>query len=172
MEGSFVSNNDRNSMITLFIIVYLICILCAIIPIIGIFGLPEKAKAVYFKIDKKSDNSQKDHAAVVKFDSLVNTLDSLLKAKELTSRYRTATTEMRTLSDNLKKSGNPYQSVFNTVANLFDRIETYCDNSAKADQLEKDLNILKIEKEQLTKDLQEANNKIQLKDVQIEKLSK
>ena len=53
MKGSFVSNNDRNAIITMFIVAYVICLLCAIIPLYAIFALPEKAKEVaYFKLDK------------------------------------------------------------------------------------------------------------------------
>lgn len=165
MKGSFVSNDDRNSMITMFIVVYVVCILCAIIPLIFIFGLPEKAKDVaYFKVDKKSDNNQKD--LLVQFDTYIITLDSLLKAENLESRYGTATIGLRTLTDGLKKERNPYSSVFIKVADLYDQIKVYCERSKKTNDLEKENANLKTEiekKDEALKKLEEDKKDLEEK---------
>jgi hypothetical protein len=152
MAGSTLNNSDRSAMITMFIVAYIICVLCAIIPLYGFFGLPDKAqKLSYFKVDK---NSQKDlKETLANFNSLVTTLDSLLKVENLESRYGTATLELRTLTEGLKKEGNPYYPVFSKIADLYDQIKKYCENSSKAEQLNSD-NI------KLTKDLDEKKNEL------------
>ena len=131
----------------MFIVVYVICVLCAIIPLYGIFALPEKAKErSEFQVDKSSMKSQKE--LLTKFSSLVVTLDSLLKAANLESRYDLAKLEMRTLTEDLKKTENPYFPVFSQVTDLYDKIKVYCETSKKSEELNK-------ENAKLTKDLDE-----------------
>jgi hypothetical protein len=169
MKGSFVNNNDRNTMITMFIVAYVICILCAIIPLYAIFGLPEKAKEVaYFKLDKKTDNTQKE--VLLRFDSLVNTLDSLLKASNPESSTYTATAlYMRILTDDQKKARNPYYPVFLNVANLYDQIKGYCENSKKVDNLTKENTTLLKELDELKKEFEDLKDEKVKLEFQLEK---
>ena len=165
MKGSFVSSDDRNSMITMFIVAYVICILCAIIPLIFIFGLPEKAKDVaYFKGGNNSDNNQKE--LLMQFDTYVTTLDSLLKAENLGSRYDKGTFMLRMLTDSLKKESNPYNSVLTKFADLYDQIKAYCENSKRVNDLAKENATLKtdiVKKDEALKKLEEEKKALEEK---------
>ena len=168
MKGSFVSNNDRNAIITMFIVAYVICLLCAIIPLYAIFALPEKAKEVaYFKLDKRSDNTQKE--ILLRFDSLVVTLDSLLTAANLESRYTTTAGYLRILTDNQKKARNPYYPVFLHVADLYDQIKGYCENSKKVDNLTKENISLQKELDDKKKEFDDLKKEKDKLEIQLEK---
>jgi len=103
-------------------------------------------------VDKNSKKGQEE--LLLRYDSCVKVLDSLLKAGDLESKYDKGKLLLRDMADQLVSAKHPYARVFDQTATLYDKIKEYRVNSKKAEDLTK-------ENEKLTKDLEEQKKQVE-----------
>ncbi len=166
MEGKHHSGTDRQSLITIFIVVYLICIACALVPMIMLFGLPENVKHnPTLQLGKSTEKQQKE--VLEKYQTLIDTLEGLLKENKLGSDYRLAVDKLNLLAEEVKESGNPYHPVFKRVSYLYESFEKAADNYATIDELKIKLKEADETIKDLEKTVEEQKDEIKLKEALI-----
>jgi hypothetical protein len=168
MEGPpHHSDTDRQSVITIFIVIYVICIACALVPLIMLFGLPDNVtKNTALQLGKSNEKQQKE--TLEKYDSLVASLETMLKENKVKADYRLAVDEMNRLSENVKKSGNPYHVVFKRVTYLYDEFEKTADKLATIDTLKAQLNAAQAAMAKQKEEMDKQKTKMEFMELQLQ----
>jgi hypothetical protein len=109
-------NDNRNAMITRFVIVYVICILCAIVPLYYLFNMAEVVPA---KLSLPKKDAKNETMPIVRFRQITLQLDSTLDKKNMATERGYILDKMyRFVTDTVDKA-NPYKSMYLTFYELY-----------------------------------------------------
>jgi uncharacterized protein YoxC len=135
---------------------------------IMLFGLPENVKHnPTLQLGKSTEKQQKE--ILEKYQTLVDTLEGLLKENKLGSDYRLAVDKLNLLAEEVKEGGNPYNPVFKRVANLYEGFEKAAENYATIDELKTKLKEAEDKIAKLEKTIEDQDDEIKLMKLSVPK---
>lgn len=148
MSESFNTGNDRSTITTRFLLVYIICILCAVVPLYYLFSIPDKA-IQKLKVSELSEKKQRKN--IERYKEIMVDLDKFLTEKKLEKEYRDCIDVLYRFAKDSVDEKNLYKPLFIKIADLYENLGKMNEGGGKAE-----IDKLKAQIDKMTEDQKQA----------------
>jgi len=123
-------SDNRNTVMTRFILIYIICLLCAIVPLYYLFNIPGKV-IQKLKVSELSVKSQK--IRIDRYQTIMTELDKYLAENKFEKEYTKGVYDLYAFAKDSIDERNLYKPLFIKIADLYEKIEKINSAGGKAD---------------------------------------
>jgi hypothetical protein len=151
-------DDNRNTIMTRFVLIYIICILCAVVPLYYLFNIPGKA-IQKLKVSEMSVKSQK--IRIDRYQSIMTEIDKYLAENKFEKEYKKSVYDLYAFAKDSIDEKNLYKPLFIKITDLYQAIEKMNEGSGKAEleRLTEENKTLKSEKKDLEKERDDLKEK-------------
>ena len=160
-----ISSNqpERNTMISRFIIIYLLCILCVFVPLYYLFNIPDKAMAIpkLKMLDETGKPDKEMSQKIEDYKRSMKIVDSCFEKKYFGSIYRSHLDALYKISSDKLLENASLAFYFNKIWFLYESNGNLTDSlEKKVSKLNEDLNNCNKEKKDLDEKLLNCMDKL------------
>ncbi|MCX6270823.1 MAG: hypothetical protein NTU44_06315 [Bacteroidetes bacterium] len=162
METKTPSNEERNSLITRFILMFVVSLLCAIIPLYFLFSLPDKA---INKLNARGMSIKAQKEKVERLKTLIADLDKFWKEKNFGKEYTNSSGKLYNFAKDSIDESDINKFVYVRISDIYDSIQkagegTGGNENEELKKLKEDKTKLETDLAACQKDLKEKNDMI------------
>lgn len=153
MENSNLSNEDRQAIITKFVLLYVICILCFLVPMYYLFNIPDK---IINKLNVTEYSAKNQQKKLDRYKLIWGELDAYIAEDKISMEYHNSLNKLYALAKDSIDEKNLYKPLYLKISYLYENIEK--ENAlgygkTKFDELKKEYEQLKTDYQKLESEL-------------------